>query len=84
MVRVILALVALFSLVCASHFSVFEISSFGNDNLERLKSSLETVHNCEWWIEVGDKLLAFSKYPSPNIILPTGEPIFIISKIHIL
>lgn len=81
MLRVVL--LALFCLSCyASQFSVFEISNYGNENLERLKSSLENIHDCEWWIEIGDKLLAYSSYPSPNNIKSTGEPVFIVSKAH--
>lgn len=79
----IVALFALFSLVCASHFSVIEITSFGHENLERLKSNLEENHSCEWWIEIGDKLLAYSNYPSSTKVLSTGDPIFIVSKAHI-
>jgi hypothetical protein len=86
MIRILLTLFALFSLsVATSQFSVLEISNFGYRNLERLKSSLKTIHASEWWIEVGDQLLTFSSYPSSTLAISrTTEPIFIVSKVHIL
>jgi hypothetical protein len=86
MMRLVLCtLLALFSLSYAtSQFSVLDISNFGFDNLERLKSNLKSVHGSEWWIEVGDKLVTFSEYPYPLAIKKTAEPIFIVSKVHIL
>ena len=86
MLRLVLCtLLALFSLSLAtSQFAVFDIADFGVENLDRLKSGLETLHSSEWWIEVGDKLLALSTYPATLAIKRTTEPIFIVSKVHIL
>eukprot|EP00026_Physarum_polycephalum_P008785 Phypoly_transcript_08886.p1 GENE.Phypoly_transcript_08886~~Phypoly_transcript_08886.p1 ORF type:complete len:440 (-),score=62.82 Phypoly_transcript_08886:51-1370(-) len=82
-----LVLCTLLALVALSYgtpqFSVLDISNFGFNNLEGLKFSLKTVHGAEWCIEVGDKLLTFSEYPSTLTIRRTVEPIFIVSKVHI-
>jgi hypothetical protein len=84
MVRPILCvLLALVSLSFASQFSVLEISNFGYENLDSLKSGLQAVHGSEWWIEVGDKLLTLSSYPATLALQRTNEPIFIVSKVHV-
>jgi hypothetical protein len=76
---------ALLSLSCAESFlSVVDISNFGFDNLSRFKSTLDTQHNSEWWIEVGDKLLVFSDFRgTATTIQRTNEPIFIVPKVHV-
>lgn len=84
-----LALIAVFatflSFSCATpaYISIVDIANFGFDNLSRFKSSLISVHNTEWWIEVGDKLLVYSDYPGTEVKQRNGEPIFIVPKVHI-
>jgi len=73
----------LFPLSHATSVAVVDIANFGFENLERFKSNLQTLHDCEWWIEVGDRLLALSNYPSPIMIQRNDQPIFIVSKVHI-
>lgn len=84
--RIVLFFCVVATLLPLSHatsVAVVDIANFGFGNLERFKSNLQIHHDCEWWIEVGDKLLALSNYPSPIMIPRNDQPIFIVSKVHI-
>lgn len=87
-ITLLLAIVLLLQLAHSTadrKYTLFDISNFGFDNLERFKSNLQNHHDAQWWIEVGDKLLASSNYEAGEVLggVGDGDELFIIPKVRI-